>query len=155
MHWNYSLDIQLNYLGPVSRSIDWLLLIFLHPEFPLGCMGVGYASLAGGLILVEPEWWATLCFWNGRQHSISTVYTPYWMHAQSLSHVQTLPHHGLQPARLLCPWNFSRQEYWNTRIPPPGDLSTQRLNPDLRCFLHWQTDSLPLSHLRSPTYCIY
>ena len=21
--------------------------------------------------------------------------------------------HGLQPARLLCPWGLSRQEYWN------------------------------------------
>ena len=21
--------------------------------------------------------------------------------------------HGLYPARLLCPWNFSRQEYWS------------------------------------------
>ena len=21
--------------------------------------------------------------------------------------------HGLQPARLLCPWGFSRQEYWS------------------------------------------
>ena len=31
--------------------------------------------------------------------------------------------HGLQPARLLCPWGFSRQEYWNgLPCPPPGDL---------------------------------
>ena len=30
---------------------------------------------------------------------------------------------GLQPARLLCPWGFSRQEYWSG-LPclPPGDL---------------------------------
>ena len=31
--------------------------------------------------------------------------------------------HGLQPARLLCPWNFSRQEYWSRLpFPPPEDL---------------------------------
>ena len=31
--------------------------------------------------------------------------------------------HGLQPARLLCPRGFSRQEYWSgLPCPPPGDL---------------------------------
>ena len=31
--------------------------------------------------------------------------------------------HGLQPARLLCPWGFSRQEYWSgLPYPPPGNL---------------------------------
>ena len=32
--------------------------------------------------------------------------------------------HGLQPARLLCPWGFSRQEYWSG-LPclPPGESS--------------------------------
>ena len=31
--------------------------------------------------------------------------------------------YGLQPARLLCPWGFSRQEYWSgVPCPPPRDL---------------------------------
>ena len=31
--------------------------------------------------------------------------------------------YALQPARLLCPWGFSRQEYWSGfPYPPPGDL---------------------------------
>ena len=31
--------------------------------------------------------------------------------------------HGLQHARLLCSWGFSRQEYWSElACPPPGDL---------------------------------
>ena len=31
--------------------------------------------------------------------------------------------YGLQPARLLCPWGFSRQEYWSgLPCTPPGDL---------------------------------
>ena len=36
----------------------------------------------------------------------------------------TLRPSGLKPARLLCPWDFSRQEYWSgLSFPPPGDLS--------------------------------
>ena len=39
---------------------------------------------------------------------------------------------------------FSRQEYWSELLfPPPLDLPDQRLNTHL---LHWQVDSLPLSH---------
>ena len=35
----------------------------------------------------------------------------------------SLQPHGLQPARFLCPWGFSRQEYWSgLPSPPPGDL---------------------------------
>ena len=43
--------------------------------------------------------------------------------------------------RLLCPWGFSRQEYWSgLPCPPPGDLpnpGTELRSPEL------QTDSLP------------
>ena len=43
-----------------------------------------------------------------------------------------LPPHGLQPTRLLCPWGFSRQEYWSgLPCPPPGIFPTQGLNPGL------------------------
>ena len=38
--------------------------------------------------------------------------------------------HGLQPARLLCAWNFSRQEYWSgLPFPPPGDLPNLGIEP--------------------------
>ena len=38
--------------------------------------------------------------------------------------------HELQPARLLCPWGFSRQEYWS-RLPclPPRDLPNLGIKP--------------------------
>ena len=51
---------------------------------------------------------------------------------------------GLQPARLLWPWNFFHQEYLR-RLPffLQGIFLTQGSNPH---FLHWQMDSLPLSH---------
>ena len=44
----------------------------------------------------------------------------------------SLQPYGLQPARLLCPWGFSRQEYWSgLPFPSPGDLPSPGLNPGL------------------------
>ena len=41
-----------------------------------------------------------------------------------------LPPHGLQPARLLCSWGFSRQEHWSgLPCPPPGDLPNPEIKP--------------------------
>ena len=38
--------------------------------------------------------------------------------------------HGLQPARFLCPWGSSRQEYWSgLPCPPPGNLPNSRIKP--------------------------
>ena len=38
--------------------------------------------------------------------------------------------HGLQPTRLLCPWDFSRQENRSgLPFPSPGDLSHPRIEP--------------------------
>ena len=60
----------------------------------------------------------------------------------------TLQSPELQPARLLCPWAFPGK---NTGVGChfilQGIFPTQALNPLL---LHWQEDSLPLHHLRSP-----
>ena len=39
-------------------------------------------------------------------------------------------------------------------IPTPGDLPDPGSNPHLFCLLHWLADSLPLSHLASPTYSL-
>ena len=56
--------------------------------------------------------------------------------------------HGLQPTRLLCPWDFPGK---NTGVGChfllQGIFPTQGLNP---CLLHWQVSSLPLSHQGSP-----
>ena len=52
---------------------------------------------------------------------------------------------GLQPARLLCPREFSRQEYWNgLPCPPPGDLAIPGIELNCRWILY------PLSHQGSP-----
>ena len=38
--------------------------------------------------------------------------------------------HGLSPTRLLCPWGFSRQEFWSgLPCPPPGDLPNPGIKP--------------------------
>ena len=58
--------------------------------------------------------------------------------------------HGLQPTRLLCPWDSPGKKpgvschFLLQRIFP-----TRGLNPGL---LHWQLNSLPLSHQGSPVY---
>ena len=42
----------------------------------------------------------------------------------------SLKPHGLQPTRLLCPWGFSRQEYWSgLPCPPPEDLPNPVIKP--------------------------
>ena len=55
--------------------------------------------------------------------------------------------HGLQPANLLCPWTFPGK---NTAVGChfllQGVFPIQASNPYLLCLLHWQADSLPLSH---------
>ena len=45
------------------------------------------------------------------------------------------------PDRLLCPWGFSRQEYWSgLPCPPPGDLPNPGTEPRSPAL---QADSLP------------
>ena len=60
--------------------------------------------------------------------------------------------HGLQPARLLCPWDFPEK---NTGVGChfllQGIFLTQGSNPGL---LHWQVGSLPLNRLGSPWGCL-
>ena len=47
----------------------------------------------------------------------------------------------MEPARLLCPWGFSRQEYWSgLPCPSPGDLPNPGIKPRSSTL---QADSLP------------
>ena len=58
---------------------------------------------------------------------------------------------GLQPTSLLCPQNFPGK---NTGVGRDFLLQeifpTQAPDPCLLCLLHWQVDTLPRCHLRSP-----
>ena len=50
--------------------------------------------------------------------------------------------HGLEPARLFCPWGFSRQEYWSgLPCPPPGNLSDPGIKPMSHAATALQADS--------------
>ena len=55
---------------------------------------------------------------------------------------------GLQPTRFLCPWGFSRQEYWSgLPILSPGKLPDPGIEPG---FPELQVDSLPADLSRKP-----
>ena len=62
----------------------------------------------------------------------------------------SLQPHGLEPARLLCPWSFLGK---NTGVSChflfQRIFLTQGSNSCLLCLLHWQADSLPLHDLES------
>ena len=52
--------------------------------------------------------------------------------------------HGLQPTRLLCPWEFSREEYWSVLpCPPPGNLPNPGIEPASLASPALQAASLP------------
>ena len=58
--------------------------------------------------------------------------------------------HGLKPTRLLCPWDSPNTELgWHFLCQ--GIFPTQGSNLSLLCCLHWQTGSLPLAPLGSPS----
>ena len=62
---------------------------------------------------------------------------------ESPSRDRLLPPHGLEPARLLRPWDSPGKK---TGVGCHFLLPTQGFNP---CLLRWQADSLPLSHMGS------
>ena len=52
--------------------------------------------------------------------------------------------HGLEPARLLCPWDSPGENTGEgCHFLLQGIFLTQELNPHLLCLLHWQMGSLP------------
>ena len=63
------------------------------------------------------------CIYGGVFNSSACV------HAMSLQLCLTLCD-PMEPTRLLCPWRFSRQEYWRELpCPPPGDLPSPETEP--------------------------
>ena len=55
--------------------------------------------------------------------------------------------HGLEPTRLICPWDFPGKKHWSgLTFLSLGDLPDQGIQCE---FLHRQVDSLPLLHVGS------
>ena len=92
--------------------------------------------------------------WNPSTNNTfpSTTCPPLVAVVQSLSCVLLLGPHGLQPSRLLCPWDFPGK---NTGVGChfllQGILLTHGSN--LR-FLNWRADFLLLSHQRSLLFAL-
>ena len=84
----------------------------------------------------------TLC-----QITLPSFIFPQLLRGCSVSPVlsDSLRPYGLQPVRLLCPWNSPGK---NTGVGChallQGIFPTLGLNPSLFCLLHWQACSLPL-----------
>ena len=56
--------------------------------------------------------------------------------------------HGLQPAKLLCPWDSpGKNTGLGSHFLLQGIFPTQGSSPCLLSLLHWQVDSLPLCHM--------
>ena len=70
--------------------------------------------------------------------------------SESVSHsvvADSLQLHGLQSARLVCPWNFPDKNIGvSCHFLLQGIFPTQGLNPHLLSSLHWQGDCLPPYH---------
>ena len=93
---------------------------------------------------------ARILEWGAIAVSESRITCPHFRwHCSSQVHgAHSLWPHGLQPARLLCPWDFPSK---NTEVGCcflfQRIFLTQGSNPHL---LYWQEGSLPLSHQGSP-----
>ena len=96
-------------------------------------------SLGHIWLFVPKEHQASLSVGFSRQEYWSVVAVPsspphtHTMEYCALSHSITsycLQAHKLWPTGLLCPWGFSRQEYWSgLPCPPPGSLSSPGTEP--------------------------
>ena len=63
------------------------------------------------------------------------------------SHAQLFVTYELQPTKFLCPWDsLGKNTHVGCHFLLQGLFPTQGSNPRV---LHWQVDSLPLSHLGS------
>ena len=113
----------------------WSLPDWSQWSFPRWCLGRAYIKLV----------------WHYTQRTWPFAFVLGWYIAKSvlsLSRVWLFVIHGLQPAQLLCPWRFSRQEYWSRlHALLQGIFPTQGSNPSLP---HCRQILYHLSHQGSP-----
>ena len=130
----------------------------LHFHFSLSCTEKGNGNRLQCSCLENPRdggaWWAAVygaaqsrtrlkrLSSSSNSSSKDTVYNQYAVLCLVTQSCLTLRPHGLQPARLLCPREFSRQGHWSgLPSPPPRDLLP---NPGIESRSSTlQVDSLP------------
>ena len=88
--------------------------------------------------------------WQATVHRVAQSDT-----SKATQHACMLSMHGLQPPRLLYPWNFAGK---TTGVGCHFILQkiflNQGSNPSLLHLLHWQADSLPLAPPGKPDSCL-
>ena len=129
-------------LGDVRLHILCLLLLLLFSLSPsiflLALHLVLLSPTLAKLLFSSVSWHLYICCWRGTLDIVALVELSLSVMSDSL-----LPY-GLEPARLLCPWDFSgRNAGAACRFLLQGLFLTQGLNWGLLCLLHWQEDSLP------------
>ena len=107
------------------------------------------------VLKIIPEWEPFLNFGHSANCFISYMWKQYqwwWFSCQVVSHICDL--HGLQPTRLLCPWDLpSKNTGVGYHFLFQGIFLTQGSNlhlPHCRWSPVLQVDSLPLRHQRNP-----
>ena len=88
----------------------------------------------------EPAYFASPALAGGF-FATSTTWEALCLVTQCLTLCDPCKFFGLQPTRLLCPWGFSKQEYWSGLLcPPPGDFPNPEVEPRSPAL---QVDALP------------
>ena len=113
-----------------------------HFHFSLSCIGEENGNPLQCSCLENPrdrgEWWAavygvTQSRTRLKRLSSSSSSKPFSDELCVLSRSvvsDSLQPRGLWPTRFLCPWEFSRQEYWSGLLcPPPGHLPNSGIEP--------------------------
>ena len=88
------------------------------------------------------DWQSVGCIWH--PHMMGACELHWLVMSDSLQPCR------LYPARLLCAWHSpGKNTGLGCHFLLQGIFPTQGLNPGLLSLLHWQVDSLPLSHLET------
>ena len=109
-------------------------------------------SIESALLITWPKYWSfSFNISPSKEYSGSISWTRFLCTLSCSVVSDFLWPHGLQPARLLCPWNFPGKNTWvGCHFLLQGIFPTQGLNPCLLSLLHWQADSLSLAPLGKP-----
>ena len=106
----------------------------------------------------NPSIWLALIYQRKKNNSITNLVAiqnlqpSLWM-LSHFSHVRLFVMLWTVAHQAPLSMGFSRQEYWSgLPCPPPGDLPDSGMEPLSPVTPALQVDSLPLSHLGSPTW---
>ena len=124
----------------MNKALESSSSLGSHLHICLSCYGFSQALWPGPqTVALAPS---LLCSDRTQGAVLSPLHTDVLSH---FSHVRLCRPYGLQPTRLLCPWDFSGK---NTGVGCHALLqeifSIQGLKLRLLCLLRWQASSVPL-----------